>query len=685
MDQQQASHFPGQEQQAASSSTETDVSFSSILPAITTREERNFLELSPDALVIVDQQGTIVLVNELAEAMFGYSQEALAGQPLEILLPERARAAHVAHRARYTAAPCRRPMGAGLNLVGKRKDGSEFPVDISLRPLLVDQTLHVVSAIRDISTQRRLERERAQQAERLSRQNTLINMAHDAILMRDPIGRILSWNTGAEELYGYSAQEALGRVAPILLQTRFPQSQAAIDEQLEREGRWEGELIHTRKDGQLVIVESRQVLVRDKDETPTAVLEINRDMTERRRLEQVQSRAHSEMLAQRTFLQEVLDALPGSVVVVRGPEARLVLANLATANIWGAIWIPGQPMREFLETYQIQIVDSHGLLFPQHTWATMRALQGETVLQHQEVIRQPGGRSIPILVSAVPLASVSWLPLESAGSDGCGSSLPRNEPLALVIHQDVGHLKEVEARKDEFIGVASHELRQPLAALKGAVGTLVRQTARGHGPKLAEWQQEMLEELEQATDQLTDLTEDLLDVSRLQAGQVLLQCTPTNLVSLLRRLVDRLQKTTSRHRLELRTEHAILSATLDPRRIEQVLSNLLINAIKYSPQGGPVIVELEAKIDAQTVEIRVQDHGMGIPRHQQAQIFGRFVRADNAQSAGIRGTGLGLYIARALVERHGGHLWFTSTEGEGTTFFLTLPLVASSQAEQEKA
>jgi len=95
-------------------------------------------------------------------------------------------------------------------------------------------------------------------------------------------------------------------------------------------------------------------------------------------------------------------------------------------------------------------------------------------------------------------------------------------------------------------------------------------------------------------------------------------------------------------------------------------------------------VELAAGVGAQTVEIRVQDWGMGIPRHQQAQIFGRFVRADNAQAAGIRGTGLGLYLARALVEQHGGQLWFTSMEGEGTTFFLTLPLVALPQVGQEE-
>src|SRR5579885_888473 len=682
MDQQHVGNFPVQEPQNAGSATAPDAS--SPLPTITAKEERGFLELSPDALVIDDQQGTILLVNELAAALFGYRQEELAGQQLEVLLPGRFRASHVAHRARYVAAPRRRPMGAGLDLVGKRKDGSEFPVDISLRPLLVEQELHVVGAIRDISFQRGLERERARQAERLARQQALINLAHDAILMRDSISRILFWNQGAEELYGYDEQEALGRVAYTLLQTRFPSSQAAIDEQLACTGRWEGELVHTRKDGHLVIVESRQILVRDEQDASPTILEINRDITERRQMEQAQSQIQSETLAQRTFLQEVLDALPGSIAVVRGQEARLVLTNRAQADLWGATWAVGQPMDEFLKAHQIQILDSQGRPFPPQDWATMRALRGETVLQFQEVIQKRGGGSLPILVNAVPLSPPTIPQAGMAEGDRSDPMHGQGEPLALVIHQNVRRLKEIEALKDEFISIAAHELRQPLSALKGAVGTLVRQSARGHGPKLAEWQQEMLDELEQATDQLADLTEDLLDVSRLQAGQVLLQCAPTNLVSLLQRLVARLLKTTSRHRLEVRTEHATLVATLDPRRIEQVLSNLLTNAIKYSPQGGPVIVELAAGVGAQTVEIRVQDWGMGIPRHQQAQIFGRFVRADNAQAAGIRGTGLGLYLARALVEQHGGQLWFTSMEGEGTTFFLTLPLLASPQAGQEE-
>ena len=652
----------------------------SALPTITMAKARTLLDLSPDAAVMIDAAGSIVLVNEQAATLFGYGPHELDGQPLEVLLPERFHAAHVAHRRTYVTMPGPRPMGVGLDLVGRRKDGSEFPVDISLRPVFLKQALHMVGAIRDVTAQRLLERERVRLAERLVLQSTLINLAHDAILVRDPISRVLSWNRGAEALYGWTEQEALGRVSHILLKTRFPTSRAALEALLEREEYWEGELVHSRRDGSVVTVESRQVLICDERGAATAILEVNRDITQRRKLEQAQTAVHLETLAQRTFLQQLLDALPSSIHVVHGHDARLVLANRAAASIWGAEWSAGQPMRAFLEEHSIRIVEASGRVVPPEAWATMRALlSGETVLQQQEIIRQPRGTSVPILVNAVPLTSPHWRSLGVPDEPGISPSPRNGEPLALVIHQDVRLLKEAEYAKDEFISIATHELRQPLTVLKVAVGTLVLQTARGHGPKLAAWQQEMLEDLEQATDRLCTLTEDLLDVSRLQAGQLVLQRASTNLVSLVQRLVERFQKTTTRHQLAFHAEQPILEATIDPQRMEQVLSNLLTNAIKYSPQGGSIVVTVGKDDADHAAEIRVQDDGMGIPRHQQARIFGRFMRADNAQAAGISGTGLGLYLCRMLVEQHAGRLWFESGEGEGTTFFVTIPLVAPFQ------
>jgi PAS domain S-box-containing protein len=169
----------------------------------------SLLDFSPDALLVIDATGTIVLLNAQLETLFGYDQGELIGQPLEVLLPERLRTAHIAQRLHYLSAPRARPMGIGLNLVGRRKDGGEFPVDISLRPLLIGQVLHVMGAIRDMTAQRLAEQERVQLTERLQRQDQLLNFSHDAILVRDPQSRIISWNRGAQELYGWKEHEAV--------------------------------------------------------------------------------------------------------------------------------------------------------------------------------------------------------------------------------------------------------------------------------------------------------------------------------------------------------------------------------------------------------------------------------------------------------------------------------------------
>ncbi len=649
---------------ASSSSVPAHISSTNVLP---------FLDISPDALVIVNQAGAIVMVNGQTEAVFGYPREELQGQQLEMLLPQHFHKVHTTHRDHYFSNPRTRPMGIGLQLVGQRKDGAEFPVEISLSPLLLDGVLHVVGAIRDVTEQRVAERERLQQLQYIRLQTELINLARDAILVRDPASRVISWNQGAEELYGWTAQEAQGRITHFLLKTHFPVSRSTVVAHLEQEGYWEGELTHTRKDGSSVIVESRQVLFRDEEEHPAAILEIDRDITQRRQLEQTERVVHAETTARLSFLQQVLDALPSGVYIVYGPDARLMLANRAAISVWGAEWQADQPMLEFLTTNGIVLFDEQGYPLAPDQYATLRAVQrGETVLQKQELIHRPGGSSLPLLVNAVPLPSQrrSSAPLQETEQQGS-----TREAIALIVHQDVTALKEAEYLKDEFLGIVAHELRTPLAALKGFADMLLVQTARKRGQALSAWQQEALQEIELATSRLVDLTEELLDLTRLQAGRLLLQRTPTNMIPLVQRIATMLQLTTTWHQLEVRTTHSSLVANIDPGRIEQVLTNLIGNAIKYSPQGGTVTITVLEETAARAIGISVQDSGIGIPKHQHALIFGRFMRADNALAWGISGTGLGLYICRELVEQLGGHLWFESEEGAGSTFFLTLPII----------
>lgn len=407
------------------------------------------------------------------------------------------------------------------------------------------------------------------------------------------------------------------------------------------------------------------------------------DVTEIRRL-LLERQQHAETEARQALLQRILDELPTSAYLVRGPDARLVLANRATMTVWGAEWRQDQPMQEFLDEHHIRVSQADGRPQPFEHLATIRAVrQQETTHYHQEVIRHADGITLPVVVHAVAL-DLHGLDLandERKHPDLAGEP----EVAALVVHQDISALKGAEQIKDEFISIAAHELRSPLAVIKGFAQTLLVQTARKHGPELAEWQTEALKGIDQATGRMVELVDDLLDVSRLQAGHVALHTVPADLVALTQRVVTRLQLTTERHQLAFQPASEHLVAIIDPPRMEQVLTNLLTNAIKYSPEGGVITIHIAPCQQDTQLQLSIQDHGIGIPLAQQAQIFGRFARAENARLYGIGGTGLGLYLCRELVEQHHGRIWFESSEGKGSTFFLVLPLFLKEQEPEDES
>ena len=510
-----------------------------------------FMDIVPDALVLVDSDGCIRRVNNQTEEVFGYTSAELEGLPLEILIPERYWGAHVLDRKKYHALPTTRPMGVGLDLYGLRKDGSEFPVDISLSPLLFDGTLHVLAAVRDITMRKYLE-------------------AHEH-----------------------------------------------------------------------------------------------------------ESRATAE--ARLALLQLVMDELPACIYFVTGSDARLVLANRAAVTVWGTEWPTGQPMVDFLNSQHIHLFDTNGQTLPPAAFATLRALEeGQTVFQHQEVIHHDDGTSLPVLVNAVAIDQRLLAGLEP-GAESLKISLA--EPAALVVLQDITPLKEAEQLKDRFIGLVAHELRNPLAALKGFAQTLLRHSHSEKGAALAPWQRESLAEIDIATDRLNRLTEDLLDVVRLQAGRLQLYRESIDLVEITQHIITQMGQSSDCHEITLTTSLPHVKAQADRGRIEQVLMNLIANAIKYSPTGGKVEVTLQVGKNQEEAVISIRDYGIGIPQSEQAHLFGRFVRASNGQSYGINGTGLGLYLCRELVSQHEGDIWFESIEGVGSTFFLRLPLLTHASSE----
>jgi PAS domain S-box-containing protein len=497
-----------------------------------------------------------------------------------------------------------------------------------------------------------------------------LELAPDGIIVVDSVGHILLVNHQTEVLFGYDRSMLIGRPVEMLLPSRVH----AIHEQ--HRARYTA-APHTRPMGtNLDLYGQRQ----DGGEFPVEVslsplpsgsdlliIAIVRDVTERVRLEKEARMASQRRLA---LLQTVLDKLPGGAYLVRGPEARLVLANRVATEVWGASWEEGLPLSAFLHESGVRYLTAEGQPLPLEQMITTQIVRGGPAMQQQrEVVRRPDGTYLPILLSAVSIEG------ELLGEDTASGV----ERAAVVLIQDISELQALEQLKDQFITVAAHELRTPLTAILGFASMLTVQTRLGRGPELADWQQEAISEIEEASTRMNTLVRDLLDVTRIQAGRLELDLAPLDLGATVRRCAARFQLSTQHHTITVQVPEEPVLLEADGPRLEQVLGNLLGNAIKYSPEGGPVSITVQVNHESGWAEVRIQDAGIGIPADQQPLLFRRFVRASNVHDYHIAGTGLGLYVCRELVERHGGHIWFQSADGVGTTFFITLPLAASHQ------
>lgn len=249
-------------------------------------EFQALLESAPDAIVNVDADGRIVLVNSQTEKMFGYSREELLGQPVEVLIPPRYHRAHIHHRGSYTASPTTRPMGIGLKLAGRRKEGSEFPVEISLSPVRTQNGFCVMSIIRDVSDRQRAE-ERLSESE--SRFRTLVEQVRDyAIFGLDRQGVVTSWNKGAERVYGYGSEEIVGQHFSRFF-TLAEISSGKPPRELEiaaAEGVYKEVGQRVRKDGVHIWVDVLITALRDPDGTLRGFAKVTRDITERKRAQE---------------------------------------------------------------------------------------------------------------------------------------------------------------------------------------------------------------------------------------------------------------------------------------------------------------------------------------------------------------------------------------------------------------
>jgi signal transduction histidine kinase len=238
------------------------------------------------------------------------------------------------------------------------------------------------------------------------------------------------------------------------------------------------------------------------------------------------------------------------------------------------------------------------------------------------------------------------------------------------LQREVAERKRAEEGRDEFLSVAAHELKTPMTSLRGFAQLLLEPLERGERPD-AERLEHALRAIDRQTEKLAGLVSQLLDISRLDAGRLVLERQPTDVAAIVQSVAQTARARTRRHAIEVRGPER-LGAEVDPLRLEQVLTNLVENAIRYSPAGGPIEVELGA--EELLLRVVVADHGLGVPVEHRDRIFDRFYQAHAAQHLG--GMGLGLYISRQIVELHGGRIEAEFPPEGGTRVRLELPLAA---------
>lgn len=362
----------------------------------------------------------------------------------------------------------------------------------------------------------------------------------------------------------------------------------------------------------------------------------------------------SAMVGQQDKLRSVLDSLPVGVLVAEAPWGKIVTVNKVMRDTFG----PGiDPQAAPAEAGQFnEIVKENGDPYPVAELPLAQTLRtGEPVTQSDIFVRQPNGKLSNIRASSAPV-------LDLAGR------------MSSVVEVTEGITQE-DKTKSEFVSMASHQLRTPLTGVKWVTDLLLH----GKGAKLPLQQQNYVKQISESNSHMMNLVDDLLNVSHIDNGRKFnLNKKPTDVVEIIDSLNNDLAGLAHEHKVtvkKMRKFPRSLSLNVDENKMRQVFQNLLSNAVKYSKPGSKVEVGYDTSNKGQAVFF-VRDHGLGIPKQQQSRIFEKFFRADNVKDKATDGTGLGLYIAKTITEKHGGKLWFDSQENKGSTFYVSLPLEA---------
>jgi PAS domain S-box-containing protein len=550
-----------------------------------------------------------------------------------------------------------------------------------------------------VAERQRLEEARTQLA-------AIVESSDDAIISESLAGIIVSWNLGAERLYGYAAAEVIGRPMAILLPPDRPDAPAELLGRLRRGERIEPyETVGRRKDGQEIHVSLTLSPVRDATGSLVAASVVARDVTVRKRVEEALERQRRETVfldrATQLFnstlqLDAVLQRVVRMATEVLGDSCTINLIEAGKTHLTPmATYHPDPQARQ--ARLQIQRDDPIRIGDPGSV-VGLAAVTGRPYLvkdarrdgrvKYVERLHIFSSIAVPViakgtilgvLASSITTPSRQFteadLRLATALADRAALAIEnarlyeQERVLRQLLEGLNRQIQEGDRRKTEFVTLVSHELRTPLTSMMGYIALLLG----GQDGPLTTQQREWLDTIGGNADRLVTLIDDLLDIARIEAGKIELKPTPLDLVPLIQEVARAL-----RPQLEGRGQWltldlaAVLPAIVgDADRIRQILTNLLSNAMKYTPSGGSITII--ARGDVGGVRVAIQDTGIGLAPDEQAQLFTPFFRAQHDATQGVGGTGLGLAITRALVELHGGTIAVTSAPGQGSTFSFTLP------------
>jgi len=471
----------------------------------------------------------------------------------------------------------------------------------------------------------------------------LLDLSTDAIFVRDLDGRIAYWNKGAERIYGYSRNEAMGQVSHELLQTVFPRRREEIEANVQTEGQWKGDLDQRRKDGTRIVVESHWTLSGDLN-GQSEILQINADVTERRDAERV--RATSE-----AHFRALIESAPDPIVIV-DLQGRIALVNRQVQEVFG--YLPGELLGRPVEQLMPErFRRGHVKDRERYTRAPRTRPMGSGL--ELLGVRQ-NGEEFPVEISLSPLGEGEEMQVTAVIRDV--SDRKRHEEALRRLH--MLQLAETEhlATLGEIAAGMAHEIRNPLGGISAALEILAPGT-------VPEENREVIAEMQRQVVRIRRVVEELLHYARPQP----LQLAAGDLNQTLELVVQFVRRQAHARAVEIGFEPGPLPPVVhDPEQIHRLAVNLGLNAIQAVSDGGRVVVATWHDPVRAVAGIEVRDNGTGIAAADLDKVFRPFFSTKGGQ-----GTGLGLSLCRRIAELHGGTLTVVSTPGNGSTFTATLP------------